>query len=116
MKRIGRSALLLACICSLLLAACGNKYANSPYVGTWNAVSAEYMGIELSQEEMGIFTLTLEPDGKATMENTDGPQNGRWEEVEGGVRLDKDDSLIMKDTDGKLVLEMSGVTFTFEKA
>ena len=115
MRRISKVLCLLCAFC-LLLSACGkNKYADSKYTGTWNAVSAEYMGVELSQDEIGTFVMTLEIDGSAVMEDAEGPQSGKWEEIEGGIRLDGDDDLIMKDTDGKLVLNMDGVAFTFEK-
>ncbi len=113
---ISRTALCLFCVLCLFLTACGgDRYADSKYTGTWTAVSAEYIGIEMTQEEIGSFVMTLNPDGSASIENADGIKNGKWEEVEGGIRLDKDDDLILTDTDNRLTLEMDGVTFSFEK-
>ena len=115
-RSISRGVLCLLCTLCLFLTSCGgDRYADSKYTGTWTAVSAKYMEIELSQEEIGSFVLTLGPDGSASIENADGVKNGKWEEVEGGIRLDKDDDLILKDTDNRLTLEMDGVTFSFEK-
>ena len=115
-RSISRAVLVLFCALCLFLAACGgDRYADSKYTGTWAAVSAKYMEIELSQEEIGSFILTLDPDGSASIVNADGIKTGKWEEVQGGIRLDKDDDLILTDTDNRLVLEMDGVTFSFEK-
>lgn len=116
MKHISKRLCCVLVLLCLLLSACGkNRYADSPYMGTWIAVSAEYNGIELTQEEIGSFVMTLDADGNAVMEDAEGPQSGKWEEVEGGIRLDKDDELTLKDIDGRLVLNMDGVTFSFEK-
>ena len=113
----GRLLIGICVLCCLLMAACGkNKYVNSPYTGIWTAISAEYNGVELSQEDMGgVYVMTLEPDGTASMDSGVEVQSGKWEEVEGGIRLDKDDDLTLKDINGSLVLEMDGVTFTFAK-
>ena len=118
MKRNGKRILFVVCMLCLFLAACGkNKYANSPYLGTWNATSAEYAGIAMTQDDFGSYVLTLEADGKASLEENGDAHSGVWEELEGGgIRLDKDDDLTLSDENGTLVLEMDGVRFIFEKA
>ena len=118
MKHYCRKILCLCCLLCLLAAGCGkNKYANSPYTGTWSAISAEYNGVELSQQDMGgVYVMVLEQDGTASMDDGTEAQPGKWEELDGGgIRLDEDDDLILKDVEGNLVLEMDGVTFTFAK-
>ena len=62
---------MTAVLCALLLGvmailgACGGsaKYADSKYVGKWNAVKAEYSGLEMDVKEIlgGEFSFTLTP-------------------------------------------------------
>lgn len=120
-----RKLMIIACcvvIASLgvVLAGCGGsdeKYADSPYVGTWAANVAEYSGIEVDVEEIiGAFEITLNADGSATMLEEGDTLDSEWEPTENGVKM-KDATSEVEFTyeDGKLVTEESGVTFYFEK-
>ena len=102
----------------LVLAGCGAKYADSPYVGTWNATTAEYQGMELSVEEIyGNFSIALNEDGTCDVTVKDSTESGNWEPTDKGIAIkDSSDSLEFTDVDGKLTIEYTGVTISFEKA
>jgi hypothetical protein len=124
MKKI--LALMLTAVLSvMMLTACGGgggKYADSPYVGKWNATTAEMSGIQLQVSDiMNEFSITLNDDGSCTVVvDTDGDKEtgkGEWEPREGGGVTVKDDSgtLDFDDQDGKLTIVYEGVTMYFEK-
>ncbi len=111
-------AVCLAAVC-VLMTACGGggKYADSKYLGKWKATKAEYMGMELSVEEIlgGEFSFTLDADGKVTLKVVDEEEKGSWEEVDGGIQLEGDEEMTFKDEEGVLKLDYQGVALTFEK-
>ena len=95
--------LLVVCMIMTMvmaLASCGGSKEVSPYVGTWNAVSISYSGIEMTPEDVGLeFQLVINEDGTlAATTNGEDDGNGDWEETEDGISI----------TDGT-GSEMSGV-------
>lgn len=117
----------LALVCSLiifsmcLMTGCGggDKYADSEYVGTWNATTATYAGIEINVSDImeGGFVLTLEASGKATLDADGSSDSGKWEPKEdgNGILLDGSDELNITGGDGKMTMDYSGVTLNLEK-
>ena len=118
-----RRTIIVACcviIASLgiALTGCGggDKYADSPYVGTWVANVAEYAGVEVDVAEIiGAFEITLNADGSASMLEEGETLECDWEPTDSGVTMKDSTQVDLTYEDGKLVTEMSGVTFYFEK-
>ena len=118
-----RRTIIVACcviIASLgiALTGCGggDKYADSPYVGTWVAKTAEYSGVEVDVAEIiGAFEITLNADGSASMLEEGETLECDWEPTENGLKMTDSTQVDFTYEDGKLVTEMSGVTFYFEK-
>lgn len=118
-----RRTIIVACcviIASLgiALTGCGggDKYADSPYVGTWVAKTAEYSGVEVDVAEIiGAFEITLNADGSASMLEEGETLECDWEPTDSGVTMKDSTQVDLTYEDGKLVTEMSGVTFYFEK-
>ncbi|MGN0702783.1 MAG: hypothetical protein ACI4KL_06395 [Lentihominibacter sp.] len=120
-----RKTIIVACCViiatmGIALAGCGGggeKYADSPYVGTWAANTAEYSGVEVDVNEViGAFEITLNADGSATMLEEGDTLDSKWEPTENGVKMkDAASEVDFTYEDGKLVTEQSGVTFYFEK-
>lgn len=115
----------LALVCSILvlsmciMTGCGSsdKYADSEFVGTWNATTASYAGIELDVNSImdGGFSLTLDASGKATLEAAGESETGKWEPVDGGIKIDGSSEISCTGGDGKLAMDYDGVTLNFEK-
>lgn len=120
-----RRTIIVACcviIASLgiALTGCGGgdegKYADSPYVGTWVANVAEYAGVEVDVADIiGAFEITLNADGSASMLEEGETLECDWEPTDSGVTMKDSTQVDLTYEDGKLVTEMSGVTFYFEK-
>lgn len=118
-----RRTIIVACcviIASLgiALTGCGggDKYADSPYVGTWVANVAEYAGVEVDVADIiGAFEITLNADGSASMLEEGETLECDWEPTDSGVTMKDSTQVDLTYEDGKLVTEMSGVTFYFEK-
>lgn len=89
------------------------------YMGTWEATKASGKGADGETVEMDAsdiyknFTLTLNADGKASVNLNGEESNGTWEEVDNGIMID--DEMFFRDEGGKLVVEASGAKIVFEK-
>lgn len=110
-------AVVLAVVVMVLaFAACGSaKYADSPYLGTWSATNAEYLGIEMSIESVigGEFEVTLDETGKCEVSMAGETSSGSWTETETGFNVEDEFDFTV---DGDLaVLDYSGVTMNFER-
>lgn len=84
--------LLVVCLImtmAMALASCGGSEEDSPYVGTWNAVSISYAGIEMTPEEVGLeFQLVINADGTlAATTNGEDDGEGEWEESADGIAI-----------------------------
>ena len=121
-----RVCMILTCCLAaamLALAGCGAapaKYADSEYVGTWDATTAEAYGISMKVTEiLDEFTVVLDADGTATAKVNGQQGSGQWEETDtgckitGGVVDNKDLDFAKKGE--KLVLVYDQATITFEK-
>lgn len=84
--------LLVVCLIMTMvmaLASCGGSKEASPYVGTWNAVSISYSGVEMTPEDVGLeFQLVINEDGTlAATTNGEADGEGEWEESEDGISI-----------------------------
>lgn len=118
-------AIAAACLAAAMfaLAGCGAtppKYADSPYVGTWEATTAEAYGISMKVSDiLDEFTIILEEDGKVTAKVNGQEGVGEWEESDKGVTIlggvVGSEDLEFTAKDDKLLVEYSSATITFEK-
>jgi len=104
----------------LILTGCGSsdKYQDSSYVGTWNAQSASYMGMEFEVEEIlgGEFFIRLEANGNATANIVGNSEEGSWEPTENGILVkDSTDELEFIYDNDNLILDYDNVTIVFSK-
>ena len=120
--KLKRTIIVACCVIiaslGIALTGCGggDKYADSPYVGTWVANVAEYAGVEVDVAEIiGAFEITLNADGSASMLEKGDTLECDWEPTDSGVTMKDSTQVDLTYEDGKLVTEMSGVTFYFEK-
>ncbi|MCI7393008.1 MAG: hypothetical protein MSH28_05780 [Clostridiales bacterium] len=121
--KLRRTIIVACCVIiatmGIALTGCGgsdDKYADSPYVGTWAAKTAEYSGVEVDVAEIiGAFEITLNADGSASMLEEGETLECDWEPTDSGVTMKDSTQVDLTYEDGKLVTEMSGVTFYFEK-
>ncbi len=119
MKKI--VSILLAIMLVAGLAACGGGSSDDPNVGTWNAVSASMMGIDMEVADLfedGV-TLELKANGKFTL-SVDGEKgNGKWEYGGDAINFSASDADMTGTVkDGMLTLTNllgMGVDVTFEK-
>lgn len=120
MKKMRKAVAIVLSVLAIVsvLAGCGGKdMSGSKFCGTWTATTAEYAGIELGIADIfgGDVVLDLGADGKATFSVAGDEQKGKWDEVDGAVVIDNDDSLTFTEDGGTLTLEYDGVMIHFEK-
>lgn len=118
MKKRLSVLLCMALIAAFLLVGCGGsaeKYPDSKYLGTWAATTGEYMGMSISIPDLlGDCTLTFTSDGKCEYDLAGETGKTKWEEIDGGIKLDMDDELsMMEAADGSLQLDYEDVIMTF---
>ena len=100
----------------IALTACGDKYADSPYVGTWNATTADYNGMEIKVESLlGEFKMTIKADGTCDVLFGGEEKEGNWEPSENGFIIDSQSDMEFISDNGKLYVNYSGVVIHFEK-
>ena len=121
MKKTSKQILLLCCVVMAVFAfcGCGTDLSDSPYLGTWTAVTAEYGGITFDATSVmnGDFTFTLKADGTfdAVFGNDSG--TGGWSETETGVLLTGlEDDPVEATVDGDtMTLSSQEMTFTLQR-
>ncbi len=117
--RMKAAALLLVLLMVWSLTACGSN-ANSAFIGTWNAVSAEAYEVTMTMEEVDMtFQVEIKDDG-TVVATTNGEEDGEatWEEDNGVLTIsDSSDTNITGEIndEGQLVLDFDGIVFYLEK-
>ena len=108
---------LVVAVTGIVLTGCGgDKYADSPYVGTWNATVAETSGMELKVKDvLGEFKLTNEADGSCTVVLKGDESKGTWEPTEKGFTVDDGQMEFVSAGKDEITVEYSGVVIHFEK-
>ena len=105
-----------------VLTGCGDKDGeispDSKYIGTWQAVRAEFKGEEVDIHEVLTedFILKLNQDGTAIV-NTEGQEHtAPWTETSSEVKVTSDDiNLKLKKEVDSLTMSILGMTIFFEK-
>lgn len=83
----------------------GEKYADSPYVGTWMVGHYEYEGKEYPYP--GLLEFTFHADGTSSLEDVSDTVEGKWEPTEEGLKFgDAQDEYNIIYEDEKLKMEM----------
>lgn len=98
-------------------AGCGGG-SDSKYVGKWTLTKANYAGMEMTAEEIGMeATLDVKPNGKLVLEFNGESAEGKWEEKDGKLVIKGDETgdVTADMKDKAIVLEYSGVQMIFEK-
>ena len=136
--KMKKSISLLCCVIiasmGIILTGCGNssnnkdsensgeKYADSPYVGTWEAKVAEYEGVKYDAEEaIGGAALMIDEDGTAIYFGGGTRIDDKWEPTEDGLKFtDYAGEGYFTYKDGKLLMDVElqsggSTTAHFEK-
>lgn len=114
MKKIVAFMISLAMIV-LCLSGCGRgKYADSKYLGTWTAKSAEAAGVEIALDTLfESFSITLDKSGEATLDINGEKHTGTWEETEQGFSVDGELTFTV---DGSAAtVDYEGINLTFRQ-
>ena len=118
---IGIVVLVVLVIAAAALGLGKGKYADSPYVGTWEATSYESGGIELSTDVIGESKMILKDDGDITVwfgSTADKDKGeGQWKPTDKGIEItdDSTEKMTASYSGGVLSLAYNGVTMNFEK-
>ena len=113
------SIMLVAIFC-IIVTGCDNSSeipADSKYIGTWEAVKAEFKGEEQDINEVldgDKFIITLKNDGTVEVES-DENNTGTWVIIKNGVKLKGDTKLKLKENGDYLTTKILGMTLYFEK-
>lgn len=129
--KMKKKIVLLCCIIiasmGIILTGCGSsseKYADSPYEGTWELSEAEYEGVKVDDAEalLGSMSIMFNTDGTAIFMGNGVRIDDQWEATEDGLKLWKEgeegvEFFVYKDNMLVLELEMEEehVTAYFEK-
>lgn len=114
MKRILCVVAVVAMVFALV--SCGGS--DSKYVGKWKLTKANYAGIEMSADQLGMkAVLDVKGNGKLTFEFEGEKGEGTWEEKDGKLIIndEKTGEITAEMKDKAIVLEYSGVQMFFEK-
>ena len=111
-KTIITAVILVMCFA---FASCGKSMADSPYLGTWKAISASYSGLEMSIDSLigGEMTFELKDNGKCTLNIAGEEESGKWTENEDGFNVAGE--FDFKVDGDSATTDYSGVTITLEK-
>ena len=105
-----------------VLTGCGDKgkgiSPDSKYIGTWQAVKAEFKGEETDIHEIlsDEFILKLNQDGTATVKTEGEEHLAPWSETNSEIQIKSDDiNLKLKKEDRYLTMSILGVSIFFDK-
>ena len=118
--KMKKTIILICCIIiasmGIALTGCGSsdegdKYADSPYVATWELEDAELDGVKVDDAEalLGSIAIMINEDGTAIFMGNGVRIDDLWEPTEDGLKLWKEGEDVVEYftyKDGKLVLEL----------
>ena len=110
-----KSMAVVMVILVLNLSACGDKYAESPYLGKWIGTTAAYSGISMNVTDIigGEFDFILEASGKCSVSIAGEVDKGKWEETDTGfIVVGEFEFVVDGDT---ALMNYDGVDMTFVK-
>lgn len=118
---IGIAALVAVVIVAAALGLGKGKYADSPYVGTWEATSYTSGGYTLTVADVGPSKMVLKDNGNLELLFMSSDEKelgtGRWKPTDKGIELSDstDETISGTYQNGVMALDISGVTANFEK-
>ena len=122
MKRTFRFlCIMVFALACLTVSACSGNSVGKPdpkYAGTWDAVRAEFVGEEKDIDEILSkgFTLILNEDGTAAINQSGEDSNAKWGVKNGAVKVKGDDIDADFRIEGdQLTTSILGLKFYFEK-
>lgn len=119
MKRLTLLTVLsMIILTAVLFVACGSSsepadYSDSPYVGTWKAVS-----LSLADESEGLdedWTLVINADGTGTLDDGEEAGDFNWEPTDDGFKTTGDTKMKFKGDGERVTTKILGVELAFEK-
>ena len=112
MKKL--TALLLAAVLMLALAACGKSGSDKdPIIGTWKSVSAEYNGYTI---EVTDVTNEVKEDGSFIYSNSGDISEGTWKNENGEYTFTANNTPVKARIEGgQLIMTDGGYLLRFEK-
>lgn len=123
-------SLMLALVCVMGLAACGDKGGSSSAAGVYNFQTLEMGGMSMDMDQMiesGMLaeddvkiTLDLKSDGNFTLDmsalDESQSMDGTWKENGGNIELTVEGETITATlADGVITMAAEGLTMTFKK-
>ena len=108
----------IACFLLLFMTACTTTYKNSPYVGTWVSTTTKSGDTTFATSDLiGEYRMEILEDGTVEVYNGTDVETDSWKPTDQGIklRLINGTEYAMFTEDGRLILEMQDVKFTFEK-
>ena len=118
-KKIAVLTLAMAAMLCLLLAGCGGSggdgsdYSDSPYIGTWTAVS-----VSIGDEEEPFTDkcdLIVNSDGTGSMTDEEETTEFTWEPTDEGFKTKGDVKMTFKGDGEKISGKILGAKLNFEK-
>ena len=117
MKRM--IAAVLTLLLAVALCACGGeKIPDSPYLGTWTAVSAQFGDADVPIDEVfpGGMVLELQASGVCQLTLGDQSDPASWSAADGNITIsDGETDLLGTVDEGAIVLEISGMYITLTR-
>ena len=117
--KIKKTIIMLICVLiasmGIVLTGCSNsssdKYADSPYEGTWELSEAELDGVKVDDADalLGSIAIMINEDGTAIFMGNGVRIDDLWEPTEDGLKLWQEGKDVVEYfvyKDGKLVLEL----------
>lgn len=119
MKRLTLLTVLsMIILTAVLFVACGSSsetadYSDSPYVGTWKAIS---LSLEDESESLDEdWTLVINADGTGTLDDGEEAGDFTWEPTDDGFKTKGDTKMKFKEEGEYITTKIIGVKLTFEK-
>lgn len=106
------------CALMLLLTACTTTYKNSPYVGTWVSTTTKSGDTTFATSDLiGEYRMDIQEDGSVEVYNGTESETDSWKPTDQGIKIHlfNGTEYAMFEEDGRLILEIQDVKFTFEK-
>ena len=113
-----RKQICCAACLLLLLSACTTTYKNSPYVGTWISTTTKSGDTTFATGDLiGEYRMDILEDGSVEVYNGADREIDSWKPTDQGIKLHliNGTEYAMFEEDGRLILEIRDVKFTFEK-
>ena len=102
----------------MLFTACTTTYKNSPYVGTWVSTTTKSGDTTFATADLiGEYRMDILENGDAQIYNGTESETDSWKPTDQGIKIHlfNGTEYALFEEDGRLILEIQDVKFTFEK-